>query len=84
MRIINIVESSGGNVVCVHSFPIIENESVPEVLENVHQTFIRLLKEYDGENIEEEDMEYCYEQGMYWDNNAYELVVKWSHIHYTK
>ncbi len=86
MKIINVVEIIGGVLSSIESFPILEDNttldkhffSTEEGIEKAEELFARKVKE--NNILSEQELLYCIEEGVYDDNNGYEVLIHWSGI----
>lgn len=79
MRVINILELLNGIPSQIQSFPIYEEQLDGEVVEQAEKLFEEMIR-YHENDITDEDIEACIEEGVFDDNNGHELYIIWSEI----
>ena len=82
MRVINVIEVVENNVVGLESFGIFEEQLSQEVVEKAEELFLKLVEEFIGEPLSEEDKERYLEDAYYEDGtkNYYYVCIIWSDI----
>ena len=82
MRVINVIECVENNVAGITSFGVFEEQLSQEVVEKAEEHFLKLVEEFIGEPLSEEDKERYLEDAYYEDSTKgyYYVCIIWSDI----
>lgn len=82
MRVINVIEVVENNVVGLESFGVFEEQLSQDVVKKAEEHFLKVIEEFVGEPLSEEDKEAYLDDAYYEDStrNYYYVCIRWSDI----
>lgn len=82
MRVINVIEVVENNVVGLESFGVFEEQLSQDVVKKAEEHFLKVIEEFVGEPLSEEDKEAYLDDAYYEDGTKgyYYVCIIWSDI----